>query len=279
MDGAQSILQSPHNNVHKLVGGVNGWMSYWNCAALDPIFFIHHSNIDRLWNIWLTKCPRASDPLDNSVWEEHQWTFFDEDGYKVEMTTCEVLRAQVQLGYSYEGEPAQPNQDCGQHRVPYTFSEDYLPVRIPSFELRGGTFRVTIDLDEAKQKTTNIVMNQDQTLFLVLDGVETDRAPGTIWDVFVGVPRGAEPGAQRQEFVGTLALFARGIGTSEHHAEPAHFAYPITQAVAAAIQSNHNRIDVAFVARGAIVDGKPTSPVVTSPVRVGQTRLMLETKR
>jgi tyrosinase len=279
MDASQSIFQSPHSNVHTRVGGEEGWMTYSNFAALDPIFFVHHSNIDRLWNIWLTQCPEASDPLSNNVWKDHQWIFFDEDGHKVVMTTCEVLRAQQQLGYSYEGETAQRNQDCQQDKVPYIFTEDYLPVRIPAFELRGGVFRVTIDLDQTKEKIANIVTNENQTLFLVLDNVETDRAPQVIWDVFAGFPPGAAPDSQRRYFVGTLALFACGIQSLEHHTGPAHFAYPISRAIATGTPSSPDRIAVAFVARGAIVDGQPTSPEIKSPLRVGQARLMVETKR
>jgi tyrosinase len=38
-----------HNNIHMYVGGE---MSDPNLAAYDPIFYPHHSNIDRIWAIW-----------------------------------------------------------------------------------------------------------------------------------------------------------------------------------------------------------------------------------
>jgi len=38
-----------HNYIHGYVGGD---MSDPNLAAYDPIFFPHHSNIDRIWAIW-----------------------------------------------------------------------------------------------------------------------------------------------------------------------------------------------------------------------------------
>lgn len=49
---------NPHNLVHIMVGGIKppyGFMSDPNYAALDPIFWVHHSNIDRLWAAWLTR--------------------------------------------------------------------------------------------------------------------------------------------------------------------------------------------------------------------------------
>ncbi|MGH3934262.1 MAG: tyrosinase family protein, partial [Pseudonocardiaceae bacterium] len=41
---------TPHNDVHSLIGG---FMGNPNLAALDPIFWLHHANIDRLWSVWL----------------------------------------------------------------------------------------------------------------------------------------------------------------------------------------------------------------------------------
>ncbi len=49
----------PHNRVHTRVGGQNlkkklpGLMSDPDSAGLDPIFYLHHANIDRLWEVWI----------------------------------------------------------------------------------------------------------------------------------------------------------------------------------------------------------------------------------
>jgi len=53
----QSNLESLHNNVHNAVGGDMGTARSPN----DPLFFLHHANIDRLWAQWEAS-PRASDP-------------------------------------------------------------------------------------------------------------------------------------------------------------------------------------------------------------------------
>ena len=39
----------PHNFVH---GGIGGLMNRTTTAARDPIFWLHHANIDRLWELW-----------------------------------------------------------------------------------------------------------------------------------------------------------------------------------------------------------------------------------
>jgi tyrosinase len=56
--GTSGNLESdPHNNVHVYVGknlpnGSEGLMSDPGLAALDPIFYLHHANIDRMWAVW-----------------------------------------------------------------------------------------------------------------------------------------------------------------------------------------------------------------------------------
>lgn len=42
------IESAPHNPVHNLIGGVMATMQ----SPLDPIFFLHHGNIDRLMHAW-----------------------------------------------------------------------------------------------------------------------------------------------------------------------------------------------------------------------------------
>src|SRR5919112_1401548 len=62
-----ALENEPHNNIHGLVGGRDGWMSNPNTAARDPIFWLHHSNIDRLWERWLEQGGREN-PSNDDVW-------------------------------------------------------------------------------------------------------------------------------------------------------------------------------------------------------------------
>jgi tyrosinase len=52
--GAGIVETQPHGTVHVDVGGFNpaGLMSRFHTAPLDPIFWLHHCNIDRLWEVW-----------------------------------------------------------------------------------------------------------------------------------------------------------------------------------------------------------------------------------
>jgi tyrosinase len=49
--GFRSMEGDPHGSAH-VDGGGSGWLSSLNTAVMDPIFFLLHSNVDRLWAKW-----------------------------------------------------------------------------------------------------------------------------------------------------------------------------------------------------------------------------------
>jgi tyrosinase len=52
----QSSINGPHGSVHVRTGGQ---MSSVALAGYDPIFYLHHSNVDRLWARWQLSHPGA----------------------------------------------------------------------------------------------------------------------------------------------------------------------------------------------------------------------------
>lgn len=48
-------LETPHNTLHVTVGGSGGSMSSVSTAAHDPIFWLHHCNIDRYFYNWMLR--------------------------------------------------------------------------------------------------------------------------------------------------------------------------------------------------------------------------------
>jgi tyrosinase len=64
------LEDNPHNGVHGMVGGNRnnddddqmGLMGVPNTAALDPIFYLHHANIDRMWAAWNETGKNANSP-------------------------------------------------------------------------------------------------------------------------------------------------------------------------------------------------------------------------
>jgi len=58
-NGTLSILEGLcHNAIHAAVGGCGGehpGFMAGGLAPIDPLFFLHHANIDRLWDVWTRK--------------------------------------------------------------------------------------------------------------------------------------------------------------------------------------------------------------------------------
>ncbi|KAK6338663.1 hypothetical protein TWF696_009474 [Orbilia brochopaga] len=52
LDSLESIHDNIHNAIGGPIGGPTGHMADISMAAFDPIFFLHHTNIDRLFAIW-----------------------------------------------------------------------------------------------------------------------------------------------------------------------------------------------------------------------------------
>jgi hypothetical protein len=102
---------TPHDVVHVDIGGspngqcAGGWMTDPQCAARDPVFFLHHANVDRLWNRWIALGGGRQDPIADAVWTTTNFTFFDETGKSVQMTGKQIVNAATQLNYCYDDDP------------------------------------------------------------------------------------------------------------------------------------------------------------------------------
>ena len=85
-----------HNFVHAWVGGD---MNSEGDAGKDPVFFVHHSNIDRLWESWLRADPAHKKQLEK--YAAQKFKFIDETGKPVEITVGELLDLEGKLKYGY----------------------------------------------------------------------------------------------------------------------------------------------------------------------------------
>jgi len=69
MAGFGILEAKPHNTVHRCVGShdcnfvqAEGFMTDM-LSPVDPIFFLHHANIDRLWDVWTRKQMLLGQPI------------------------------------------------------------------------------------------------------------------------------------------------------------------------------------------------------------------------
>ncbi|HEV7375434.1 MAG TPA: tyrosinase family protein [Pyrinomonadaceae bacterium] len=98
-----SLERGPHGSVHIWAGtetdtGID--MGNLDTAAQDPLFYAHHTNIDRLWDVWLRAKSSHRNPTAQK-WLTHPWTFFDENKRLTTITVADVLDQENSLRYRY----------------------------------------------------------------------------------------------------------------------------------------------------------------------------------
>jgi tyrosinase len=57
--GSFGSLEDIHNEIHDKTGGPSGHMSSLDVSAFDPVFWLHHCNVDRIWAMWQDLNPNS----------------------------------------------------------------------------------------------------------------------------------------------------------------------------------------------------------------------------
>ncbi|KAL8831655.1 MAG: hypothetical protein Q9191_000732 [Dirinaria sp. TL-2023a] len=110
--GRYNSIENMHNAIHALVGGHGGHMSNIPYSAFDPVFWLHHTNVDRLFAIWqaiypssyvtsqinsigtYTDAPGGTEGINSSLTPFHSDAFND-------LYTPPTVRSTRSLGYTY----------------------------------------------------------------------------------------------------------------------------------------------------------------------------------
>ncbi|MFN3072323.1 tyrosinase family protein [Acinetobacter sp. TY2] len=104
------IEQDPHGMMHCGVGAncIAPYMGVVPAAGNDPIFYLHHRNIDRLWQKWMeTKSKGKEITLEwakknlgmDPAWFEKEMSFVDENGNKVTVKVADAFSSEYMPKY------------------------------------------------------------------------------------------------------------------------------------------------------------------------------------
>lgn len=254
----QSALEGPHGTVHTSIGSD---MSDPDRAALDPIFWAHHANIDRLWEVWLRNCGGRANPTTNATWMNQTYTFFDENGNAVNMTGSQVVSTASTLNYRYDFPAINP--------CLIVFKDwkwlIYRPFRLPDPVIKERIS--TINFERVKQledftkvrdwkfnfkNSENEVSDQ---IMLELTGAKLEKAPEGAIEVYINLPKLERPDPKSKSFASLVDVFAL---TSRNNQKSGPVQIDITRAVAN-LQlrvADLGNLNLSFVVRGNTVNGK-----------------------
>lgn len=96
-EGAGMVDAYAHNHIHQLVGGL---MKNPATATADPMFWLHHCNIDRVWATWQSTRDRSVYPAE---WLAAPLTgYVDADGQAAAAQSAASTLDTAALGYGFE---------------------------------------------------------------------------------------------------------------------------------------------------------------------------------
>ncbi len=244
----------PHNSVHNNIGG----FMQDNLSPTDPLFFVHHSNIDRIWDMWTRKQQAAGGPTlpttDFTRWSSEPFLFF-RDG---------------------KGNPV-PNGKAGDYAEIGDFNYDYqpggsgdnAPVKKKSLlankmwagalakKLPATQHMASAEVALPQELPTEAIKKEGPTLFAKVtlkSGANTD---GVDFKVLVNAEGDtAKIGPKDSSFAGTFRMFGKH---ASHADNPVSFLVPITSAVSKL--SAANQLDAAKDLKLQVVATRNGAPV------------------
>ncbi len=206
-DGETGALEgSPHNIIHMDVGGLMGNPA---TAAMDPVFWLHHANIDRLWEEWIRR-GRANP--DDGAWLETSFEFPDPIDGRAPYRVKDVLVTRS-LGYVYDDAPAATVAPDARGIAPAAMAGPP-----PEPEIAGASdgsvplvpgSSASIRMVGPAPRGRGVAPQElpDREVFLRLEGVRgTDVGVG-VYAIYVGVPEGDDPESHPELKAGLLATF------------------------------------------------------------------------
>lgn len=201
-EGPGLLEQNPHNLVHAHIGGDMGAYQ----SPLDPLFWIHHCNIDRLWEVWLGQPGRAN-PAD-PTWLGTSFGFPDPTDPGGRRTfQVQDVGTLAPLGYQYDDASLRTHHVQAVTRLA-AVADDAEQAAQPArsdadLELVGATTHPSSVTDDVVvTPAAGAPAVAPEGLFLRLENVGIDGGDASdMWNVFVAVG-GGEPA-----LVGTIAPF------------------------------------------------------------------------
>ncbi|ERE03096.1 MULTISPECIES: tyrosinase family protein [Chromobacteriaceae] len=218
---------NPHGALHVDVGNSQG-MAQVPWAANDPIFWIHHCNIDRIWASW--NLAGGKNPSD-SPFLNQQFVFASPTGAAVVATVKNYLSLPKDAYSSYVSRPP------GSLPFPIKLAlpKAALAMRLESFAseaanlVRLGNGPVTVSLGDAKSTSASAprvemlssrlgALGKQSSLFLRFEGLSAHGAVNGVYSVYVHTGDAPAADARGPGFVGQINFFS-AAGTHQHDGE------------------------------------------------------------
>ena len=250
IDQTQGLIESqPHNTIHFAVGGaigsVGGAMASVATAAFDPIFWVHHANIDRLWTEWSCAPAKAwGDGPPTNWFDERPWSFHDIGGVVDPPLPRRAYVDHRALGLAYDTVPATA--------VPLAAPEPLVASTSPRRPMRqsvlaaanGGSIEAGRAFSTTLTASAGAAAAAGGRRFIEISGIVVDRPPNVGFDVYINRPPTAPMNRRSPHRLGSLNLFGIG-GHVGHHQHGATQRFAVPPAMEREIAAGNVRVEIA----------------------------------
>ena len=198
------LEQIPHDIVHLYCGGPTGLMSDLCAASQDPIFYLHHNMIERVWESWTQL--GGNNPKEDSFLKT-KFTFYDENGHKKTVSVQEFVDLS-KLDYRYDSLlKIEDRVEATTNENPklYISIDETKDLFITSTK-RSITLNIKPEFYSLYKQIAEGKVDMDSIRFTL-----QARLGGSIsrhyFHMYLNLPLDTIPYPSRYNFIGTLAIF------------------------------------------------------------------------
>ena len=212
-----TINAAPHGAMHDYIGSGNdttgllqfnnpithsttntGLMGWVPTAGFDPVFWLHHSNIDRVWQQWTNSENGKMITLEELKSVEWPYVFFDENGKKVEYTMEEVIKIIYDMDYDFDDTKVQSK------------SQNTLVQSAPIRSIAVSTTDFKVNKDLTNIKVDKLLTSSSSSSFSKMNmeiNVSFIKVPRGVYEVYLNIPSDEVLHPSSKYFVGFMNFF------------------------------------------------------------------------
>ena len=186
------LEQGCHNNLHNWMGGN---IASFAGAGYDPVFHLHHGQVDRLWEAWIAAHPDHRNPTDPR-WLEKRFFFYGPDGMPFALRVGDMTDT-TNLGYRFDSLSFRLNvRSLPIYRNEKPTGQDFVSA--------GDSVTTPVTVDDVTRPQLLAALGTPGTrVILEFERQQLPIHPYCV-RIYLGVPGEGEPaGPEDDRFVGT----------------------------------------------------------------------------
>ncbi|KAI3845513.1 hypothetical protein MKW92_033149 [Papaver armeniacum] len=234
-NGPGTLETAPHNTLHSWIGSglyeEGEDMGAFYAAARDPIFYAHHSNIDRLWDVRKELRAKENSPIDvdDPDWLDTHFFFYNEKSQLVRIKFRDVLNI-TKLGYTYDWVENPWINARPKPSIPPKVARHMLKLRendahsggllslkpsrslVSDFGPKGRILDTIVRVQVYRPKTSRTKKEKKiEEEVLVVYGIDVKEDMYAKFDVYINAVDETTIGPESREFAGTFVNMRRGV--------------------------------------------------------------------